>query len=487
MRIGAISYSGKATKLLAVLMICVLVFTLVIPPQPAEAVAATTVAVAAGLVLAFVAACGITFTANAANDSASYWEGQINSYLSDSGISSVSDWLDFGSVVFDTVSRRFRFPGAVLSGLLDFLGWFTGKNEIEAGESVDVVNTQYYYNGFPCYYYNSSIYNSDTEIVKIPDGTSFSLGSHSLTVNYCYVGSDGIRYNQSVTVDGSEVSFELYFGLQIYDSGIILLMNSYPDSNGIFSLYLGSYFKYISSGVKYLSFRIEKNYFSNPIRVPADIVNVNYTATASDTLGLPDLDEKEAELGYVPDVEIPLPEEVATDTNIEDINDAANAVLDYVGTAGNTFYVNYEYVYEDTNVDTGTDEGTGEGTITDTETGTLTGSVTLENVAADSLVEVKPETMIDDETLTGLFVTKFPWCIPFDLYFAISAFAADPVVPEFEVDLFEGVSWEGLDLSGTEMTLSFEAFEKVAAVTRWSTLIVFCAGLAMITKRMIWS
>lgn len=73
------------------------------------------------------------------------------------------------------------------------------------------------------------------------------------------------------------------------------------------------------------------------------------------------------------------------------------------------------------------------------------------------------------------------------MYFAISAFAADPVTPEFEIDLFEGVSWDSLDLSGTEMTLSFEAFERVAAVTRWSTLIVFCAGLAMITKRMIWS
>lgn len=216
-------------------------------------------------------------------------------------------------------------------------------------------------------------------------------------------------------------------------------------------------------------------------------MSVDYTATASDTLGLPDLDEKEEELGYVPDVSIPLPEEVAEDTNIGDINDAANAVLDYIGTAGNTLGLDYEYVNRDTNVDTGTDEGAGEGTITDTETGTLTGSVTIENVAADSLVEVKPESLVDDDTLTGLFVTKFPWCIPFDLYFAISAFAADPVTPEFEIDLFEGVSWDSLDLSGTEMTLSFEAFERVAAVTRWSTLIVYCAGLAMITKRMIWS
>lgn len=480
MRIGAISYSGKATKLLAVLMICVLVFTLVIPPQPAEAVAATTVA-AAGLTLAFLAACGIAFTGNVAHDSSVYWEDQIDSYLSDSGKSSVSDWVDFGSVVFDTVSRRFRFPGAVLSGLLDFLGWFTGKNEIEAGESKLVSSP------------NKFIVTSDGVAIKL--GTATGVGTLSAG-NF----EPGEILYTSTRADEIKFSFDAvtcYFGFAKQSNGNVIWFSCYNYSNWQQEFDPSDYYSFScvllpNNCVALLAQNVDGSAYCRRLHpyhgfnfyTPSDEL---FFATASDTLGLPDLDEKEEELGYVPDVEIPLPEEVAEDTNIGDINDAANAVLDYVGTAGNTFYVNYEYVYEDTNVDTGTDEGTGEGTITDTETGTLTGTVALENVAADSLVEVKPEAMIDDETLTGLFVTKFPWCIPFDLYFAISAFAADPVTPEFEIDLFEGVSWDSLDLSGTEMTLSFESFEKVAAVTRWSTLIVFCAGLAMITKRMIWS
>lgn len=479
MKIGAISYSGKATKLLAVLMICILIFTLVIPPQPAEAVVATTVA-AAGLTLAFLAACGIAFTANAANDSASYWEGQIDSYLSDSGISSVSDWVDFGSVVFDSALRRFRFPSTVLSGLLDFLSWFTGKNEIAAGES--------------------SVVSSSISYLITSDGTRWRLGKAtnlnynlpgSFTVGDILVPSDSLEYPTLYLSS----NYYIYFDCSDKDYIDIHTFDNRTDSYSEFNRSWYSYFSFAEYNGALCLLAVYPEGGASCRELLSKYVCVNYietndysySTTASDTLGLPDLDEKEEELGYVPDVSIPLPEEVAEDTNIGDINDAANAVLDYIGTAGNTLGLDYEYVNRDTNVDTGTDEGAGEGTITDTETGTLTGSVTVENVAADSLVEVKPESLVDDDTLTGLFVTKFPWCIPFDLYFAISAFAADPVTPEFEIDLFEGVSWDSLDLSGTEMTLSFEAFERVAAVTRWSTLIVYCAGLAMITKRMIWS
>ena len=73
MRIGSIDYSSKATKLIAALMVCVLIFTFVVPAQEADAAAG--VALAAGLTLAFVAACGVAFTVNEAQNSQSYWEG----------------------------------------------------------------------------------------------------------------------------------------------------------------------------------------------------------------------------------------------------------------------------------------------------------------------------------------------------------------------------------------------------------------------------
>lgn len=474
MRIGSIDYSSKATKLIAALMVCVLVFMLAIPAQPAEAVAGTTVALAAGLTLAFVAACGVAFTVNEAQNSQSYWEGQIDSYLADSGLSDVGEWVDFGSVIYDSASGKLCYPGAVISGFLDFFGWFTEKNGIEAGRSVSV-NTSFGY-----------VVDDNGVILNL----GFSNGSGTLSSDHTYfhgdVWFDGLNIPDGLLFAGNAIS------ISVYDSSENQFKIRGPDWWSFYTSPIVSFVNFNNS--LYLLITSDGNtYCKNFFRTGTySLTNsaTSLTATASDVVGLPDLEEKETELGYVPDINIPLPETVAADTNIGDINDAADAVLDYAGTAGNTLDLEYEYV-EDTNVDTGTDTGTGEGTQegtgTDAETGTQTGSVALENVAADSLVEVAPETMLEDDTLMGLFISKFPWCIPFDLYFAISAFAADPVAPEFEVNLFEGVSWEGLDLSGTEMTLSFEAFEKVAAVTRWSTLIVFCAGLAMITKRMIWS
>lgn len=474
MRIGSIDYSSKATKLIAALMVCVLVFMLAIPAQPADAAAG--VALAAGLTLVFVAACGVAFTVNEAQNSSTYWEGQIETYLDESGMSDVGEWVDFGSVVYDSASGKLRYPGAVLSGLLDFFNWFTGKNSITAGGSATI---------------SSSICSIDKYTFgTYTDSSTFTLGTLIASPAMGPVDvsfTDGVNKFRVVTRDSS-YAIDGYTNVGGPGFLCVDISLAFDSSGNPGFLIRTDCSRHDDSLVNYGTYSTFCAFQSSNSYVIADYdhVLVNYNATASDVVGLPDLEEKETELGYVPDINIPLPETVAEDTNTGDINDAADAVLDYAGTAGNTLDLEYEYV-EDTNVDTGTDTETGEGTGTDAETGTQTGSLTLENVAADSLVEVAPETMLQDDTLMGLFISKFPWCIPFDLYFAISAFAADPVAPEFEVNLFEGVSWEGLDLSGTEMTLSFEAFEKVAAVTRWSTLIVFCAGLAMITKRMIWS
>lgn len=487
MRIGELNYSGKATKLIAALMVCILVFTLAIPAQPAEAVAGTTVALAAGLTLAFVAACGVAFTVNEAQNSSTYWEGQIEDYMSENSYGSVDEWADFSQVTYN--SGILGFPGVIVDALLSFFNWFTGKNGIEAGGSVDFLTEYALWNGYYVYILASNPgYSSGFDFVSIPNNTVISdLGSNGFTFwRIVFPYQDLYTQAQIMFCSSSKAnSTSYYYPTFSTASDVGFCIGARKDSNS-YTLF-PSY--WVRSANKSSVYYISSNIYTSGIDL--DFTKVSYTVTASDVVGLPDLEEKETELGYVPDVNIPLPESVVADTNIGDINEAATAVLDYAGTAGNTLDLDYEYANTDTNVDTGTDtdtnEGTQEGTGTDAETGTQSGTLTLENVSADSLVDVAPETMLEDDTLLGLFISKFPWCIPFDLYYAIAAFAADPVAPEFEVNLFEGVSWEGLDLSGTEMTLSFEAFEKVAAVTRWSTLIIFCAGLAMITKRMIWS
>lgn len=488
MRIGELNYSGKATKLIAALMVCILVFTLAIPAQPAEAVAGTTIALAAGLTLAFVAACGVAFTVNEAQNSSTYWEGQIEDYMSENSYGSVDEWADFSQVTYN--SGILGFPGVIVDALLSFFNWFTGKNGIEAGSESEVLYAPYGYledeaSGTIFYMGHCMSIDSNDSL----DQDDYSFGSPSISPT-------NTGYDATFSFNGHTIRIYVgtYFQYWIDGNAKILSQTKYISSNVSMAICenYGSYsidalgFLYVDTDgrARFFSFGSPEAY--------GLISGVSYTVTASDVIGLPDLEEKETELGYVPDVNIPLPEVIYEGSDAPTtVDEASTAVLDYAGTAGNILDLDYEYANTDTNVDTGTDtdtnEGTQEGTGTDAETGTQSGTLTLENVAADSLVEVAPETMLEDDTLLGLFISKFPWCIPFDLYYAIAAFAADPVAPEFEVNLFEGVSWEGLDLSGTEMTLSFEAFEKVAAVTRWSTLIIFCAGLAMITKRMIWS
>lgn len=487
MRIGELNYSGKATKLIAALMVFLFIFTLAIPAQPAEAVAATTVAVAAGLTLAFVAACGVAFTVNEAQNSSTYWEGQIEDYMSENSYGSVDEWADFSQVTYN--SGILGFPGVIVDALLSFFNWFTGKNGIEAGGSSTIDTMITSIGGYSLGYWNSASDYQHGSIIVSPE-------SNAETVEFEHeFPSYGLYTFKVVTEEKKTYGYVndwQIFGFYGLPYGFSYMTVSFAyDASGNIGYIASSTYNTDSYPPYFYKFTNVSSYYG-PGNISQAFSESSYSVTASDVIGLPDLEEKETELGYVPDVNIPLPEVIYEGSDAPTtVDDASTAVLDYAGTAGNILDLDYEYANTDTNVDTGTDtdtnDGTQEGTGTDVETGTQSGTLTLENVAADSLVDVAPETMLEDDTLLGLFISKFPWCIPFDLYYAIAAFAADPVAPEFEVNLFEGVSWEGLDLSGTEMTLSFEAFEKVAAVTRWSTLIVFCAGLAMITKRMIWS
>lgn len=114
----------------------------------------------------------------------------------------------------------------------------------------------------------------------------------------------------------------------------------------------------------------------------------------------------------------------------------------------------------DTGTDVKPDVKPGEGTDTDTDT------------------DVKWPTETD-LSLPKLIITKFPFCIPFDVARLIGLLEADPKAPIFKVPLKYGAVMD------EEITLDLSQFSDAIRIVRWGELILFVAGLAYVTRNYI--
>lgn len=111
------------------------------------------------------------------------------------------------------------------------------------------------------------------------------------------------------------------------------------------------------------------------------------------------------------------------------------------------------------------------------QTGTKVGDQVVEEVAQDP------------DSLGAVFISKFPFCIPFDVIKAITLLAAQPVTPHWEIDFYaplEGVG--GFHAQGdTTIVIDFERLEFMGQVCRWTCMFGFVYALALGTKRLIWT
>lgn len=73
----------------------------------------------------------------------------------------------------------------------------------------------------------------------------------------------------------------------------------------------------------------------------------------------------------------------------------------------------------------------------------------------------------------------FPFCIPWDLYALLSALAADPVAPSFQWRFYLP------NLIDQTITIDLAAFDTVAQIVRTMELLAFCVGLAFETRNLI--
>lgn len=107
---------------------------------------------------------------------------------------------------------------------------------------------------------------------------------------------------------------------------------------------------------------------------------------------------------------------------------------------------------------------------------------------ADAVEDVTTadDAMAADETetsLRGLLLTKFPFCIPWDIANAFKLLVAPPEAPYFEVDFLEplDIEWQG----STTIVFDMAEYPMIGQVSRWVFTVEFCIVLAVGTRKII--
>lgn len=74
----------------------------------------------------------------------------------------------------------------------------------------------------------------------------------------------------------------------------------------------------------------------------------------------------------------------------------------------------------------------------------------------------------------------FPFCIPWDIYAIATMFKAEPKAPYYEFDLGNAIG-----LKSKKIVIDLSSFNKMAELLRTLEVLLFCVGLALITRNII--
>lgn len=122
-----------------------------------------------------------------------------------------------------------------------------------------------------------------------------------------------------------------------------------------------------------------------------------------------------------------------------------------------------------------TEDAIGSATVPDVLPGILNDAITA-NPPVEGEIELP---RADDLKLPSQIITKFPFCIPFDLKRGVELLAASPVAPRFEIPF-----QLGSEVNET-IVLDFDRFQTVIRFCRWFQVALFTLGLAVATRKFI--
>lgn len=108
------------------------------------------------------------------------------------------------------------------------------------------------------------------------------------------------------------------------------------------------------------------------------------------------------------------------------------------------------------------------------------GDLTIDNVFDFSGGDPDDETF-NKVTFYGL-EKKFPFCLPFDIYYFLDALDAEPRAPAFTIV----IPLHNFGFEDYPLKIDFSQFDPVFKVVRGCELFLACFGLVFVTKKMIW-
>lgn len=108
------------------------------------------------------------------------------------------------------------------------------------------------------------------------------------------------------------------------------------------------------------------------------------------------------------------------------------------------------------------------------------GDLTIDNVFDFSGGDPDDETF-NKVTFYGL-EKKFPFCLPFDIYYFLDALDAEPRAPAFTIV----IPLHNFGFEDYSLKIDFSQFDPVFKIVRGCELFLACFGLVFVTKKMIW-
>lgn len=126
-----------------------------------------------------------------------------------------------------------------------------------------------------------------------------------------------------------------------------------------------------------------------------------------------------------------------------------------------------------------------------TQTGAQTGTI-AKDVAKEATDTAEKEAVgvdakeaakdaVENLTVGEIVFSKFPFCIPWDVYHGLQTLAQPGVAPVITIPLKSehyGIDWT--------FDMDWSMFGDVLVIVRWGEYLVFCLSLAVATKKIVW-
>lgn len=439
-------------RVLCLLLCVVLLFCFFMCPRAsAVALEATTVAYAGLLVGTLLVGAGVAFSnpgdmAKAGN--AMYRTLQKGNEAIASKIAAISVWaVEHGEKIG---SAALRIGKDLYQGI------------------VDVFNASYSSGRFMC----------DTDVSRVTKSNVdvFTAAFNRQLLKNCTVSIDGHIYDFFALRDSDK-------GILIYssvDGGDRSLICNQPWGNfaggssavsdyGVYLYYFKMYHK-LSVGIGYSS----NGGFSGS----GDVDLGSLPAIVSPSVPLPD-----SIVIPTPDIAYPSDDYLVKMPDIPSVDSATGDITypDSIAYTKDAVAVPYPVDTEGVKVpdipfDKVVDQSTGKA-LDGTDTGTDTDNPSKPGEGTDTDNPNWPDT--GSLSLPKLIASKFPFCIPFDVARLVGLLEAEPKAPVFRIPVVYA------NIVNEEIVIDFDKFADVLQIIRWGEIMLFVAGLVVITRNYI--